>query len=79
MRNVTMAGKIMKLKKLSKKDFLKLYDRIFYHRFKIRMIAVDDLVFDAWTGAAVRNNLLYAADSITVKNTGYMIIFMNMI
>jgi hypothetical protein len=28
------------------------------------MIATDDVIFDAWTGAVVRNNLLYAADKI---------------
>ncbi|MDR2680385.1 MAG: CRISPR system precrRNA processing endoribonuclease RAMP protein Cas6 [Tannerella sp.] len=45
-------------------DFLELYGQCYYHRFEIRMIAADDIVFDAWTGAIIRNNLLYAADKV---------------
>jgi hypothetical protein len=37
-------------------DFLELYGQFYYHRFEIRMIAADDVVFDAWTGAVIRNN-----------------------
>ena len=46
------------------KNFLELYGQFYCHRFEIRMIAADDVVFDAWTGAVVRNNLLYAADKV---------------
>jgi hypothetical protein len=51
------------------KDLLKLYDRIYYHRFDIRMIATRDLILDAWAGAIIRNNLLYAADSVLIEGT----------
>lgn len=46
------------------------YSRIYYHRFEIRMIAAGDVVFDAWTGAVVRNNLLYAAEGVVLENQG---------
>jgi hypothetical protein len=48
-------------------DFLELYGRFYYHRFEIRMIASDDVVFDAWTGAVIRNNLLYAAEQVVLE------------
>jgi hypothetical protein len=48
-------------------DLLAQYGQLFYHRFEIRMIATDDVVFDAWTGAVVRNNFLFAADKIFVN------------
>ncbi|GHT12903.1 hypothetical protein FACS189426_17000 [Bacteroidia bacterium] len=47
--------------------FLELYGQIYYHRMEIRMIAAADVVFDAWPGSVVRNNLLYAADKIFVE------------
>ncbi|MDR1584365.1 MAG: CRISPR system precrRNA processing endoribonuclease RAMP protein Cas6, partial [Prevotellaceae bacterium] len=30
----------------------------------------DDVVFDAWTGAVIRNNLLYAADNVRIEDSG---------
>ncbi|MDR2773767.1 MAG: hypothetical protein LBC19_03310, partial [Tannerella sp.] len=50
------------------KNFLEQYGRFGYHRFEIRMIAVDNVVFDAWTGAVIRNNLLYAADKVRIES-----------
>ncbi|MDR2011247.1 MAG: CRISPR system precrRNA processing endoribonuclease RAMP protein Cas6 [Bacteroidales bacterium] len=35
---------------------------LFYHRLYIRVVATEDTNFDAWTGAVLRNNLLYAAE-----------------
>jgi hypothetical protein len=54
------------------KNFLKQYGRFYYHRFEIRMIAVDNVVFDAWTGAAIRNNLLCAADKVHIENDNHL-------
>ncbi|MDR1886410.1 MAG: CRISPR system precrRNA processing endoribonuclease RAMP protein Cas6 [Prevotellaceae bacterium] len=51
------------------KDLLQLYGQLFYHRFVVRMIAVNDVVFDAWTGAVIRNNLLYAAEHVLMAET----------
>ncbi|MDR3218806.1 MAG: hypothetical protein LBU22_07465, partial [Dysgonamonadaceae bacterium] len=48
-------------------NFWKLYGEIYYHCFEIRMIATADVVFDAWTGAVVRNNLLFAADKVFIN------------
>jgi hypothetical protein len=50
------------------KNFLEQYGRVYYHRFEIRMIATDDVVFDAWTGAVIRNNLLCAADKVRIES-----------
>ena len=50
--------------------FLEIYSQFYCHRFEIRMIAADDVVFDAWTGAVVRNNLLYAADKVHIETAG---------
>jgi hypothetical protein len=49
-------------------DFLKLYSQMCYHRFEIRMIAAHDTVFDAWVGAVLRNNLLYAMEQIDLPD-----------
>jgi hypothetical protein len=51
------------------KELLKKYSPVYYHHFRVRMIASDDAVFDAWTGAVIRNNLLYAADNIRIEQT----------
>ena len=51
-------------------EFLKLYSHIYYHRFEIRMIATGDVVVDAWTGAVIRNNLLYAAEQVYIEIAG---------
>ncbi|MDR0612494.1 MAG: hypothetical protein LBG45_03235 [Dysgonamonadaceae bacterium] len=52
------------------KEFLKLYSHIYYHRFEIRMIATGDVVVDAWTGAVIRNNLLYVAEQVYIEIAG---------
>lgn len=49
------------------KNFLTPYHSIDYHCFEIRMVADSDVVFDAWAGAILRNNLLYAAGKISVE------------
>lgn len=49
------------------KNFITHYCSIDYHCFEIRMLATDDVTFDAWPGAVLRNNLLYAADKIWVE------------
>jgi hypothetical protein len=49
-------------------DFWEIYSQFYYHRFEIRMIATENVVFDAWTGAVIRNNLLYAADNVRIDN-----------
>jgi hypothetical protein len=33
------------------------------------MVATDDVVFDAWTGAVIRNNLLYAAENVPLEES----------
>jgi hypothetical protein len=43
---------------------------MYYHHFAIRMIAAEDVVFDAWTGAVIRNNLLYAAEQVALEEQG---------
>jgi hypothetical protein len=51
------------------KELLKKYSSVYYHHFRVRMIASDDVVFDAWTGAIIRNNLLYAANNVRIEET----------
>jgi hypothetical protein len=48
-------------------DFLTPFYPISYHYYEICMAADSDVVFDAWTGAVLRNNLLYAADKVRVE------------
>ena len=52
------------------KSFLNLYKDLYYSRFEIKIRATDDVVFDAWPGAILRNNLLYAAEQIRIHKTG---------
>ena len=52
------------------KSFLNLYKDLYYSRFEIKIRATDDVVFDAWPGAIIRNNLLYAAEQIRIHKTG---------
>jgi len=40
-----------------------------YHRFDVQMTPIEDVVFDAWPGAVIRNNLLYAAEQIRIQKT----------
>jgi hypothetical protein len=41
--------------------------QLFYHRLDVRISATRDTCFDAWPGAVVRNNLLYAAEKVMVE------------
>ena len=50
-------------------NFLDLYCHTFYHHFDIAMMATADVTFDAWPGAIIRNNLLFAADKIRIQKT----------
>ena len=50
--------------------FLELYGQTYYHRFEIKMNPNNDIAFDAWPGAIIRNNLLYAAEQIRIQKTG---------
>ena len=46
------------------------YNQTFYHRFDIKVSAHENVTFDAWPGAVIRNNLLYAAEQIRIRKTG---------
>ena len=50
-------------------DYLKPYSEAYYYRFNIRMSATRDVTLDAWPGAIIRNNLLYAAEQIRIQKT----------
>ena len=50
-------------------DFLTLYSKFHYFRFDIRMCSMKDVNLDAWPGAIIRNNLLYAAEQIRIQKT----------
>ena len=52
------------------KTNLIFFNKLFYNRFDITISPVDDVVFDAWPGAVVRNNLLFAAEHIRIHKTG---------
>ena len=52
------------------KNCLELYKNLTYNCYKVQIIPDDDVAFDAWTGAVIRNNLLYAAEQIRVQKTG---------
>ena len=52
------------------KNCLDLYKNLTYNSYKVQIIPEDDVVFDAWPGAVIRNNLLYAAEQIRVQKTG---------
>ncbi|MDR3062216.1 MAG: CRISPR system precrRNA processing endoribonuclease RAMP protein Cas6 [Dysgonamonadaceae bacterium] len=47
-------------------DFLIPYHDLCYHRLDVRITAVKDTIFDAWPGAIIRNNLLFASEQIPV-------------
>ena len=46
------------------------YKQIYYHRFDVKMSASAEVLLDAWPGAIIRNNLLYAAEQIRIQKTG---------
>jgi len=49
--------------------FLTQFYQTFYHCFEVQISATQDVCFDAWPGAVVRNNLLYAAEQIVIQKT----------
>lgn len=51
-------------------SLLNLYKDLFYNRYEVKIRATNDVVFDAWSGAIIRNNLLFAADQIKIQKTG---------
>ena len=50
--------------------FMKIFDVLKCHCYHVQMSATGDVAFDAWVGAVVRNNLLYASEQIKIPNTG---------
>ena len=50
-------------------NFLEVYSQIYYRRFDVHISANEDVIFDAWPGAVIRNNLLYAAEQIRIQKT----------
>ena len=46
------------------------YSQTYYHRFDVQMSATRDVSLEAWPGAIVRNNLLYAAEQVRIQKTG---------
>jgi hypothetical protein len=48
---------------------LDLYRNLSYNRYDVSMCAISDVAFDAWPGAIIRNNLLYAAEQIRIQKT----------
>jgi hypothetical protein len=49
-------------------DPLLLYNnQLFYHCINVRMAATRNTCFDAWQGAVIRNNFLFAAEQITLE------------
>jgi len=52
------------------KSVLNFYKNLFYCRFEVRMRATEPVFFDSWSGAIIRNNLLFAAEQIRIQKTG---------
>ena len=48
---------------------LQLLKNLSYRRYDAHLIATDDVIFDAWPGAIIRNNLLYAAEQIQIQKS----------
>jgi len=48
---------------------LENFCQTYYRRFYIQLIANENVTLDAWTGAIIRNNLLYAAEQIKIQKT----------
>ncbi len=47
--------------------FLEITQSAYYHHFIIRMVATKATMFDAWSGAILRNNLLYSAEQVFIE------------
>ena len=52
------------------REFLVLNEGLYYHRFDVTLKTKKNTVFKAWVGAVVRNNFMYAADSVLVDVNG---------
>ena len=50
-------------------SYLEKYSQICYHRFDVTISPSEDVLLDAWPGAIIRNNLLYAAEHIHIQKT----------
>ena len=48
---------------------LEIFKTLSYRRYDVHISATDDVVFDAWPGAIIRNNLLYAAEQIRIQKS----------
>lgn len=51
-------------------NFLAFCSGIVFHRFDIRILAEQNTLFEAWPGAVLRNNLLYAAAQVDMPDKG---------
>ena len=50
-------------------DYFERFHQTYYYRFNIQIRATADVTMDAWLGAIIRNNLLYAAEQIRIQKT----------
>ena len=50
------------------REFLDLNESLYFHRFDIVVRSKKGAEFKAWVGAVIRNNFLYAADSVAVES-----------
>ena len=49
--------------------YFEQYSQTYYYRFDIQMSAIEDVLLDAWSGAIIRNNLLFAAEQVRIQKT----------
>jgi len=52
------------------REFLELNEGLYYHRFDVTLKTKKNTAFKAWIGAVVRNNFMYASDSVKVEENG---------
>ena len=45
------------------------FKNLSYRRYDVQIKATGDVVFDAWQGAIIRNNLLYAAEQVRIQKS----------
>lgn len=48
-------------------NILRLCKSTYYHRLSIRIVATENTIWDAWPGAVIRNNLLFAAEQVFIE------------
>jgi hypothetical protein len=51
-------------------NLLNSYKSLTFSCYKIQIVATEEVAFDAWIGAIIRNNLLYVAEHIRIQKTG---------